>query len=189
MKRPDVTGLILAGGQSLRFDRDKARAVLDGQTLIARAYGALEPLCAALLVSVDAPGRRYSLPGPARFIPDAEPRRGPLGGLLTCFGEVQTPLTLVLACDLPGVTTPVLERLLAVPRDLTDAVVASDGERLQPLCGLYRTDRARTAFEIQHEKGSFAVHAALRRMRVQPLPLPPDVLRNVNAPEDLSPGG
>jgi len=40
----DVTGIILAGGKSLRFDRNKAIETIDGMTLIERVIKHLPPI-------------------------------------------------------------------------------------------------------------------------------------------------
>jgi molybdopterin-guanine dinucleotide biosynthesis protein A len=67
-------GVVLAGGQSRRFGRDKALALLDGRPLIDHALAALAG-CDALAVA----GRDW--PGVTALPDRPEPGLGPLAGL------------------------------------------------------------------------------------------------------------
>ena len=69
-----LLGVVLAGGQSRRFGRDKALALLDGRPLIDHALAALAG-CDALAVA----GREW--PGIASLPDRPSPDLGPLGGL------------------------------------------------------------------------------------------------------------
>ncbi len=181
----DVTGLILAGGQSRRFASDKALAEVNGVPMIARVYEVLAPICSEVLVSVDVPERTYPLPGPARFIADRVPDAGPLSGLDAGLVEDMTPSLLVVACDLPAITGNALRNLIAARSHDTDAVVAvtPDGRR-QPLCACYHRSIAPLVTE-QLAEGRYAMHALLDRLTVREVIVPAETLRNVNAPSDL----
>lgn len=98
------TGVVLAGGQSRRFGGlDKARLRVGGQTLLARAVAALEPLTTAVMVV----GARETTTRDAE--PDRHPGDGPLGGILTALETTSTTHALVVAVDLPFLTRALLE--------------------------------------------------------------------------------
>ena len=68
------------------------------------------------------------------MIADLYPGEGPLGGLLTVLKNSQADWNLVLACDLPSLTVPFLESLLAELRGIAQATAwsaVSPGGRLE----------------------------------------------------------
>ncbi|NNF59314.1 MAG: molybdenum cofactor guanylyltransferase [Rhodothermaceae bacterium] len=182
--RSEVTGLILAGGQSRRFGTDKALAEVDGEPMIARVYAALAPLCTELLVSVDRPERTYPLPGSARFVVDTIPDAGPLAGLHGGLSAARAPAVLVLACDLPFLTTDTLTHLLNAVTEETEALVAEAEGRTQPLCAVYAR-RVLPTVERQLTDGTYAMHTLLDRLTVRTVTVPAKALHNVNTPADV----
>lgn len=83
MRKTDILGVILAGGRSSRFGKDKALGQLGGQRLIDHVVARAAPQVGGLAVS----GRDYGLGLPV--IPDCEPGQGPLGGLLSAVHWAQ----------------------------------------------------------------------------------------------------
>jgi molybdopterin-guanine dinucleotide biosynthesis protein A len=116
--------------------------------------------------------------------PDLHPGEGPLGGLLTAFaGLGATDVVVVLATDLPNVTPPTIAALVdALHRH--DVAVASTG-RLEPLCAAWRVRTSEPVLADAFSGGERAVHRALGRLDVVEVPVQREVLRNVNAPEDV----
>ncbi len=180
----DVTGLILAGGHSRRFGRDKALAEVDGVPLVARVYDALAPHCAEVLIATGATPRAY--PVPARVVLDAVPEAGPLAGLLAGLAAARTPWLLVAACDLAGLTPAALASLLRGAAPDVDAVVAVDADgRRQPVCALYRAEAVAPVAAMHLAAGRRALHALLDALTVCEVALDPVALRNANTSEDL----
>lgn len=179
--RIDVGGLILAGGRSTRFGRDKATSVVDGKPMIARVFEVLSPLVRQVLISVRF--HRDDLPLEARQIEDRYPGAGPLAGLHSGLIESDNSHVLVLASDLPYVTAEVLRHIRDAPAEADVPVVARtpDG-RLQPLCALYPRTMLQEV-EEHLEAGRLAMHALLEACAaVQVVDAPFEVLRNVNRP-------
>jgi molybdenum cofactor guanylyltransferase len=128
-----IAGLVLTGGGSRRMGRDKASIVLtDGrtcaQTVAARLAKVADPL---LEVGPGTSG--------LTAVPDDRPGAGPLAALATGWAALvdsgHSGPVLVLACDLPRVTVPLLELLARAPGDGT--VVPVVGQRPQPLCARF----------------------------------------------------
>lgn len=98
MRREEILGVILAGGQSRRFGQDKATANLGQRSLIEHVLARAMPQVGAIAVS----GRDYGLGVPV--IADMMPGEGPLGGILSSlawargkgFGAIAT-----FSCDAP----------------------------------------------------------------------------------------
>lgn len=106
-----LSALILAGGQSRRMGRDKAFLDWDGRPLLAWQLERVRPLQPEQLFISGRPGVDYGTFGCA-VLHDAFPGCGPLAGIERGLEAMDTPLLLVLAVDMPGMTTGFLKRLL-----------------------------------------------------------------------------
>src|SRR5690606_19254867 len=109
---PDAwSGVVLAGGRSSRMGRDKAFLVIEGQTLISRQVALLRAAdCDDVLISGRA-GVNYAVTG-ARVVYDSGEGLGPLSGIVAAFSAMKHDRLVVLAVDLPAMTTALLQRLL-----------------------------------------------------------------------------
>jgi len=119
-------------------------------------------------------------------IPDLYPGEGPLGGILTALNHTSSDWNLVVACDMPGLTTGFLTRLLdAAGQCDADALVpAGPTGRPEPLCAVYHR-RSRVALEAAFQAGERKVTRALAGLPSQTLVVPEmAVFQNVNTPED-----
>jgi molybdenum cofactor guanylyltransferase len=92
-----VTGFVLAGGESRRMGRDKALVNFAGQPLVARALGILRGAGLEAMIA----GSRTGLEQFAAVVADAQPGRGPLGGICAALAECKTQTAVFLPVDLP----------------------------------------------------------------------------------------
>ncbi len=131
----ELSAVILAGGESKRMGRDKTFIELAGRTLLALAVEKVRRLGVAEIFISGRPGRDYSAVAyPVLF--DLEPGFGPLGGIERALHECRSPLLLVLAVDLPHITTEFLRKLMTRCDPLTGVVPQLEG-RLEPLAAIY----------------------------------------------------
>ncbi|WP_304073924.1 molybdenum cofactor guanylyltransferase [Maricaulis maris] len=104
----NITGVVLAGGQSRRMGRDKAMIELDGETLLDRGRALLASTgCGSIRVS----GR----PGVADAIPDSRPGEGPghaIFDTLEVARESGQDGVLIIPVDMPGLCVETLTPLL-----------------------------------------------------------------------------
>lgn len=133
----DVEGFILVGGASSRMGTDKSRLLIEGKTTTSMIAEALGPVTTRVSVAGST-----SPDSSLRFIPDLRERWGPLGGIEAALHACETEYCLVVACDLPFVTTELFAHLLQLKDDSDTAFEAvvplqSDG-RPQPLCAVYQ---------------------------------------------------
>lgn len=130
-------GFILTGGRSSRLGHDKALLPMAERTVVEHlADVAASADCAVTLVG--APGRYRHLGIPC--IPDLRPGLGPLSGIEAALLHAETERSLILACDLPGITSALLNRLFDTSES-TDAgcvCVRDSASRVHPLCAIYR---------------------------------------------------
>ncbi|MFT3781566.1 MAG: molybdenum cofactor guanylyltransferase [Nibricoccus sp.] len=131
-----LTGVVMAGGLSSRMGRDKALLKLaSGRTLLEQAVETLKHVGAKeVLVSV-AHGKSYRLPG-VREVADVNEDCGPIGGLAACVDAAREPFCLVLAVDLPAMTSDYLRGLATMIGEKFGVVPINDGSA-EPLSAIY----------------------------------------------------
>jgi len=98
---PPVYGLLLAGGRSRRFGRDKAGIEVDGQALLARIFTLIGSVCDQVFVSVRADQVDEALRKQYRLIADERPELGPAGGILAAHAHSPDVAWFITACDMP----------------------------------------------------------------------------------------
>jgi len=150
---------ILAGGRARRLGgQDKSALIVDGVRLLDRQLAALHSLTDTILL-VGYPG-----PAPAScvVVPDHRPGTGPLGAIASALSVATTERVLIVAVDLPFLTTAFLDFLARADED-ADAVVPVSGGRWQPLCAMYRR-RAAPVLDAAIDRGELAVHTAVARL-------------------------
>jgi molybdopterin-guanine dinucleotide biosynthesis protein A len=92
-----AAGFVLAGGESRRMGRDKALVEFAGEPLVARAIGILREAGLEARIA----GARATLDAFAPVVADAEPGRGPLGGICAALAACTEPRAVFLPVDLP----------------------------------------------------------------------------------------
>ncbi len=139
-RRRLMAGVLLTGGSSRRMGTDKARIVVDGETLAARGARVLRAVCDPVIEV--GPGVS-GLPA----VQEDPPGSGPLVALLAGAGALGGPApVLLLACDMPCVEPPLLELLADWPTGRT--VIPVVRGRFQYACARYgraALDEARAA--------------------------------------------
>lgn len=180
-----TAAILLAGGKSRRMGRDKAQLPLGGPPMAAVVYARLAEVFPRILVV----GREQALPG-AESMPDRHPGRGPLEGLATGLEALEAPQVLLVACDMPFLSVPLLRYLAAQPLE-GDALLPVSERGPEPLLAVY-SRRMRPRLRAFLESGEGRVMAFLAQLRVQEVPFavvqrhdPSGAsFRNLNRPED-----
>jgi molybdenum cofactor guanylyltransferase len=159
----DVAGFVLVGGRSSRMGRDKA--LMDYHGLPLAGHIANELATVIQPVSLVGDPERYADIGHP-VIPDDYPGAGPLGGLITALRTSRSRWNLVVACDLPGVSSEIFRRLLDQIQflDVQCVIPVTPDEREQVLCALYRRD-ACGALLSALESGEPRLQSAVRRLQ------------------------
>ena len=131
----NIGAVILAGGESTRMGCDKAWLAIDGQPLITRTFRTIQDAGISEIYISGRPGTDYSsLRCPVLL--DRESGSGPLSGIDRALEEAQMPLLLVLAVDLPRMTTELIRCLAAECAPLTGVIPKVQGQ-LEPLVAIY----------------------------------------------------
>ena len=119
---------------------------------------------------------------------ESPPFAGPLRALAKVLQPEPGHPLLVTPVDMPALSSAVVLQLIhAWQRDPDCAAVADDGQRLQPLLGIYPSGAPfATALDLQLRQGERRWLSWLAQIPHQRVRLSATALRNVNAPSDLS---
>jgi molybdopterin-guanine dinucleotide biosynthesis protein A len=169
--RQGLTGLLLVGGASARFGSPKALARFGGETLAERGWRTLGEACEHRL-AVGKATDALELPFP--ILDDQSEVQAPIMGLIAGLDAAPTELCVVLPVDCPLVTPALLLELAAACRDVARP-------RRGPLPGAYR----RSALPAL-QRGGLAIHRAIAGLDVVVIDVDPQLLVNVNTPEELA---
>ncbi len=139
---PAATGIVLAGGRSRRFGRDKLAEPVGRTPLLHRAIQALAEVTTEVIV-VAAPGTEPDLPDGVRLTHDETAFEGPLAGCLAGLGQAREPIVLIAGGDMPTMRPDVLGAMLrALTSSSADACVLEQAGQRRPLPMAIRTGTA-----------------------------------------------
>ena len=129
-----ITVAIQAGGRSSRMGRDKALLPLGGMPLIEHVLQRVTGLGDEVLITTNRPDD-YAFLG-LRMVGDRQPGAGALDGLLTALEAARGDRVMLLACDMPFVSRPLLDHMVGIDSD-AEVVIPRCGGKLQPLHTIY----------------------------------------------------
>jgi molybdopterin-guanine dinucleotide biosynthesis protein A len=198
--RAPLSAAALAGGQSRRMGADKALlpVVAGEQPMLAVVLERLSAVADEVLVVANDQAR-YAALG-ARVFPDLRRDVGALGGIQAAIASSAHEHCLVVACDMPFLSLPLIRRMADEPRDY-DVLVPlipgesrqrSDGLVFQTLHAIY-SKRCLPFIETRIEEGNKQVVGFFADVRVRTLDVAeitrwdPDLRSffNANTPEAL----
>lgn len=196
MQGENFTGYILAGGKSSRMGKDKALLKIKNKTFLENAVDALRPHCSAVKIVLNRSQNHFikKIPADVLYIFDIFENRGAPGGIHAALKDCETEFAVILAVDLPFVSSKTIEKLseIAVEFDEFSAFVPlqNDG-RLQPLCAVYRVKDCLSEIEnfLEIEK-SLSVKDYLKKIPIKIVEQESfsdkkDVFLNVNNSQDF----
>lgn len=136
---PDITGVILAGGQARRMGgQDKGLIEVNGRAMVDYVIRAVRPQVGKLIINANRNIDKYATLGNCPVISDELAGFvGPLAGMASAMQHCQTPYLLAVPCDCPLIAPDLAERLqLTLDKNKSDVSAAHDGNRLQPVFAL-----------------------------------------------------
>jgi len=193
-----LSAAILTGGQSRRMGADKALIRVGGQTMVERVAARLAVVSDNIFLVGDRP--EYHGLG-LRVVADDYPDGGALGGIATAVRAALDERVLVVACDMPNLSPPLLTAMAEFDDDAQVLIPTTAGDRSdqggaltwETTHAIYRRSCLPT-FERRLLSGRRKIIDAVRELRWRSLP--EDWLRafdpnlesfgNVNTPEELA---
>lgn len=197
---PAASAIVLAGGRSSRFGRDKLAEPLGGRRLLDHAVAAVAAVAREVLVLVPPVGDPPALAArpdagvPVVVLRDPEPFGGPLVALLAGLERAREPFVLVVGGDMPTLSADVLAAMLRrLEASSADGVMLGYRGRPVPLPAAFRVGAATPAARrllgsgvrsLQSLRGVLRI-VELAEMEWRPLDPTAATLLDVDRPEDL----
>ena len=190
--------MVLAGGFSKRFGRDKGLVELAGKPLVLHILDRMFEVMNETVVVVSSDHQKaafeHTLGQRTRVIIDKREEKSPLIGALTGFKCVQGEYSLLLPCDTPFVSRNIASLLLDLCINRSAVIPRWPNGYIEPLQAVYHTKSALTAARAALEQEKLDLRsmiASLKGVRYVSTmilqQLDPELLTffNVNNPRDL----
>jgi len=174
-----VIGAVLAGGLGRRMGAPKATASLGGRPLVAYPLDALGQVCDRVVVVAK---RETELPAEVERWDEPDDPRHPIAGITHALERAGEPI-LVCAADMPFVSPDVLSLLADELRPGLKAAAAFCEGRLEPLLAAYAPEALEVLAEAPADE---PLRRTLESLMPVLVDVPPEVVFNVNTPEDLA---
>ena len=188
-----LVGAIVAGGGATRIGgAPKGLQRVGGARIIDRVASALGTVVPEIMIISNAPDASEWIAG-ATVHRDVSPARGSLVGLHTALTYASNDV-LVVAWDMPFVSTGLLELICNRARGAAVAVIPEGPRGLEPFCALYNRD-CLPIVAAAIESGDLRLSRAIAQLpSIDRIPMreieavgdPAMLLFNVNTPDDLA---
>jgi molybdopterin-guanine dinucleotide biosynthesis protein A len=134
LETTNITGIILAGGKSSRMGTDKGFIPWEGKSFITHSIDALQPFVQEILIVSD---HLHYDDLDYKRVEDVFPESGPLSGVYSGLLKSENAINLVLSCDIPLITSEVVQELINAYKEGTNAVVCKVHSKVMPLVAMY----------------------------------------------------
>jgi molybdopterin-guanine dinucleotide biosynthesis protein A len=125
-----LTGIILAGGRSIRMGRDKGLTKYQGKYLVQYSIDLLKNYCDEILISTQQEEYlQFGIP----LVPDELKGIGPAGGIYSGLRKASFQKMLFLGCDMPDLENSLLQQMILAVNEDDLVYLSLPGNILQPL--------------------------------------------------------
>jgi molybdopterin-guanine dinucleotide biosynthesis protein A len=172
-----MTGIVLIGGKSRRFGRDKVLAPLGLRMLIDHVLDVIDPLFPEILLVGHKREGLESFP----IIEDLKPGCGPLGGIMTALSSAKNDFCFVFAADMPRLNRAFISHMIARADD-HDIVLPVWSKGREPLHAIYHR-RIFTVIESLLDRNDLKIFSLIGK--VDTLTIPEDEIREFADPAEI----
>lgn len=180
----NISAYILCGGKSTRMQQEKGLVLYKGKPFVQHIIDAVKPLTESLtLVTSNAAYHRFGYP----LLGDIYKDKGPVGGIYSALHHSQTDQVLVLSCDIPNITTQVLERYLFSNSSKNDITYLVTHSHECPLVGIYAKHLVPVFKNALHDNALRLLELIQKQDTKTIQVAPPDehFIRNINTQQEL----
>lgn len=174
--------IILAGGHSRRMHSEKPLLQVNGGLLIETVINQIRPCFRTILISAGARETFAFLGLPV--IEDEAPGQGPLLAILSALRASPCRTNFILACDIPVIHVPFLEKILALAPGREIVVPRYRDGKFEPLFAAYGRSVI-PAIEKQIAGGDRRISSLFQACRTEFIPMDGEKwFRNLNTIEE-----
>lgn len=156
MSKKNITGVILAGGNSSRMGTDKGILDLNGKKVVQYVIEALQPVVDDVIIIAN---NEHYLDLGFLVYKDEVKDCGPLGGIYTALLKITAPKAIILSCDIPFVSSAFLSDIIVQSENFDATIPVHDG-KFEPLCSVY-SKNCISAFKNALDKKIFKLTDAI----------------------------
>lgn len=182
-----LNGLVLAGGKSSRMGTAKQEICWHGKEQQYAMAGLLSKFCDSVFISCRSE-QLEKVDAGYQVLADVSAEMGPVGGILSAFYHRKDTAWLVVACDMPLLDECALEFLVRArdPEKTATAYESPVDGGPEPLAALWEPQSFPLLLDFL-ETGSRSPRKFMTNSDILLLkPEDPQVLRNVNTPEEAA---
>lgn len=185
---PDITGVILAGGQARRMGgQDKGLIEVNGRAMVDYVVSALRTQVGELIINANRHLEAYAALGNCQVVSDQQQGFvGPLAGMASAMSHCRTPYLLAVPCDSPLIAPDLAQRLyLTLVNQNADISSVHDGDRLQPVFALLSCALLPSIVAyLQTGQRKIDTWYESQRFAVADFSDQPNMFLNINTPEE-----
>ncbi len=130
----DITVSILCGGKSSRMKSEKGLVLYQSKPFIEHIIQAVLPITNKIQLITNSEDYDYLT---YKKVKDKVSDKGPIGGIYSALLSSETPLNLILSCDIPLITSEVILELIQKSNANYAVSVCKDADNIHPLIGIY----------------------------------------------------
>jgi molybdopterin-guanine dinucleotide biosynthesis protein A len=162
-----ATSIVLTGGRSQRFGRDKTSELLGDETLLKRVISKVSLISRQVILSVASSQSTPNFPSSLKVqeVVDIYPDKGPLGGIYSGLLKSGSFYNLVVACDMPFLNVSLLKYMLQLTSGY-DVVIPRVEGRAEPLHAIYSKKCLNPSKELL-DRNVLRITAFFDKMRVR----------------------
>ena len=174
------TAYILAGGDSRRMGRDKLRISINGTTLLEKTIGVCQNSFSQVKIVTQRRDRlkRTDL----EILHDWPESQGPLAGVIASLIDCPNDCCFITAADFYDLDETIIE-MLKKSHDNQLYLGIGEGERIQPLCGIYAKKGLDQIISLARN-GITSVSKVISRLNPEAIEINRP-WRNINSPDDM----
>ncbi len=161
-----VTAIVLAGGKSLRLGRSKALETIGGKSLLECVIERLTPLTNAILIITSRQQANLPVACRAEVLVDTYPDKGPLGGMYTGLLASRSSYSIVVACDMPFLSTELLGYMIGLSPGFDAVVPRLEEGMAEPLHAIY-SKSCLSNMKTRLEHNQLGINSFLNTVRVR----------------------
>lgn len=187
----NLTGVILAGGASTRFNGIiKAKIVIDGKTIISRITDTLGEIFNDIIIVTNNPEEflEYSH---CKIIGDLFLNKGPLGGIHAAMKASDRDALFVVAGDMPLLDKKIITlQTEFYENDKCDILIPQINNNIEPLHGIYKRSLVGILEAYLQRSDNYSIREFLKMADVRYLLIEDSVearnaFTNINSPHDI----
>jgi molybdopterin-guanine dinucleotide biosynthesis protein A len=187
----NITGVILAGGASSRFNGIvKSKIIIEGKPIISRIIGIIGDIFEEIIIVTNTPGE-FEEYDRFKIIRDRILNKGPLGGIHAALKESGSDALFVFAGDMPLLEKEIILRQIAhFNINSCDVLIPRVNNFNEPLHAIYRKSILPMLEEYLAKNNTYALTEFCRKASTLCMQLDDSeqsrrAFTNINSPSDL----